>query len=190
MRYRIISVAVAVLFAVAASAQTTSNEVRIGWGDMFYESAVFHNTPSRNNYHHTGHFFAEYQRNLTKWLGVGFEADIEGVNWTNTKTKANDNFYNLCLFPTVRFTYFRKGIVTMYSGLGFGLNINGGSETDYLGRKTVCAPLINITAYAISLNWNNLFGTFEIGGLNAENGKNEVFMAGSRILSISFGYRF
>jgi len=165
-------------------------EVRVGWGDPMYESAVFYNSTQKNKYSYTGHFFAEYLHSISDWFGLGIQADVEGVYWNSAKSESRDNFHNISFFPTARFTYYRKGIVTMYSGIGLGLNINTGSETDYLGRRTVCSPLINITAYAISVNFTpNWFGTFEIGGLNALNGKQEFFMLGSRLLSISFGYR-
>ena len=178
------------LLPLWASAQTPSNEVRIGWGDPLFETAVYYNNSTKTGYHYSGHIFAEYQRSILSWLGVGFETDFESVSWTMVKEGDKGNYFNLSFFPTVRFTYFRKGMVTMYSGLGLGVNINGGTETDYRGRKTICAPLVDITAYAISLNRGNFFGTFEIGALNAVNGKNEIFMAGSRLLAISLGYRF
>ena len=180
------------LIPLCASAQTSFpvNEVRVGWGDPMFETAAFYNNSTKNDYRYSGHFFAEYQHNFLKWLGVGFETDFERVSWNVVKDGSRGNYYNLSFFPTVRFTYFRKGIVTMYSGLGVGLNFNGGTETDYLGRKTICAPLVDITAYAISLDFGNFCGTFEIGALNSVLGKNTIFMAGSRLLSLSIGYRF
>jgi len=179
----------AISVAVFAQSPHPTHEWRLGWGDPMFETAVFYDNNDAYSYGFTGHIFGEYQYNFNNWLGVGFECDFENVSWTKRdETKAN--FYNLGLMPTVRFTYFRKGIVTMYSGLGIGLNINGGSEQDYKGRYTVCAPLLNITAYAVSVNWlPNWFATFEFGGLNALNGKQEIFMVGSRLFSISIGYR-
>lgn len=186
-----------------ATAQTPATpsypkqEWRLGWGDMMYETGVYYNTPTDFKHSYSGHIFGEYQYNLNSWLGVGGEIDWEGVWWTHRDgsftaptAERKANYFNLSIMPTVRFTYYRKGIVTMYSGVGLGLNINGGTEIDYKGRQTVCAPVLNITAYGISLNWNpHWFGTFEIGGLNSLNGKQEIFMIGSRLFSISIGYR-
>lgn len=175
--------------AVGQEKGYNTHEWRLGWGDMMFEHAIYHNTPENYNYCHIGHFFGEYQCNLTNWFGLGFEGDWEKVLW-DTEGKTDCNFYNLSFLTTMRFTYYRKGIVTMYSGLGAGLTINGGSELDYKGRKTIVAPALNITAYGISFNFTpHWFGTFEIGGLNALNGKNEVLMAASRIFSLSIGYR-
>ena len=186
-----------VLFlAIVASLQTLHaqnatfprHEIRVGWGDMLYETAVYRNTPSRQNVKYAGHFFGEYQYNFNRWLGVGFEADFERVTW-DTQNSSGQNFHNITFMPTARFTYFRKGIVTMYGGLGLGLTINGGSETDFKGRTTACAPCIGLTAYGISVAWNKLFAAFELGGLNAFINHNEVYMAGSRLLSLSIGIR-
>jgi len=191
---RRISLFCSLLLALSAPAfgQDAANfpkhEIRVGWGDMMYETAVFRNSPSAYNYGYTGHIFGEYLYGFTSVFGLGFEADFENVRW-DTPQSDGHNFYNLTFMPTCRFTYYRKGIVTMYSGLGVGLTINGGSETDYKGRTTACAPALGITAYGISVNWNKLFGTFEVGGLNALVGKNEIYMAASRIFTISIGVR-
>lgn len=47
------------------------NEVRVGWGDMLYETAMYHTTWTTNNYRYTGHLFAEYQHWFKRWLSVG-----------------------------------------------------------------------------------------------------------------------
>lgn len=195
MKKILLSLALSII-SVVGLAQTghPTHEWRLGWGDPMFETAVFYDNAEQYGHAYTGHIFGEYQYNLKRWLGLGFECDFENVDWQTLNRQTNnvgkDNFYNIGLMPTVRFTYFRKGIVSMYSGVGVGLNINGGSEKDYLGRYTVCAPLLNLTAYAVSVNWlPNWFATFEIGGLFALNGKQEVFMLGSRLFSISIGYR-
>lgn len=193
MRKFTIFFCLAFLCVTAASAQEKTpefprHEIRLGWGDMLYETAVFRNTPSKFNYGYTGHIFGEYQYSFNHWFGLGFEADFENVRWDEKKS-SNHNFYNLTFMPTARFTYYRKGILTMYSGLGIGLTINGGTDIDYKGRSTACAPALNITAYGISVAWKQFFATFEIGGLNALVSKNEVYMAGSRLMAVSIGIR-
>jgi len=165
------------------------HEFRIGWGSMGFEKAAFHDSKTYGNYRYSGHIFAGYRYSFTNWLGAGMDVDFGNVSWVKNSDSSKHNFQNISIIPSARFTYYRKGIVTMYSGIGVGLNINTGTEIDYLGRKTVCAPVFNPVLYAISLNWKNWFGTFELGPLVSLNSKNEIFMAGSRGLSISIGYR-
>lgn len=179
------------------SVQFPRHEVRIGWGDMAFEHGAFYNTYSKSNYRYAGHFFGEYQYAVANWFGVGFEADYEQVTWDvnasqgqTLPTPEKDHFfYNLTLMPTLRFTYFRKGAVTMYSGLGFGLTVNGGSDLDYKGRKVTSSPALGITAYGISVGWGKVFIAAELGGLNAMVSKDEIYMAASRLLSLSIGLR-
>ena len=90
----------------------TRNELRIGWGDMLYETAMYHNSNSTNHYRYTGHVFAEYQYYLRAWLSVGVQADYEQVWWDvphsgiqPLPTPSQDHcFYNASLLPTLRFT--------------------------------------------------------------------------------------
>lgn len=161
--------------------------VRLGWGDPMFETAVWYKSGTKSDYRYSGHVFGEFQYPLTGWLGVGFEADFSKVSWDGGM-ESRDYFTNLCLIPTVRFTYYRKGRVTMYGGLGYGLNINSGTEKDYKGRTTACAPVLNLTAYGISVGFGHWFGAFELGGLNCLIGKQEIYMVGSRLLSLSIGY--
>ena len=161
------------------------HEVRIGWGDSMYESAVFYNSYSRSNYRYSGHLFGEYQYHFNHFLSAGLQLDWEKVSWND-----GEYFTNLSILPDVRFTYFHRPWVNMYSGLGIGLCVNSGTDVDYKGRTTACSPCVGLTAFGISVGRNGWFGSFEIGGLNALVGTNEIYMAGSRLLSISFGYRF
>ena len=44
------------------------NELRVGWGDMLYERAMYHNSNGTDHYRYTGHVFAEYQYYLRPWF--------------------------------------------------------------------------------------------------------------------------
>lgn len=170
-------------------AKILSPIVRVGWGDMMFETAAWHQSATDYNYNHIGHFFAEYQHPLLDWIGVGFKADWSMVSWENAQP-GNHNFHNISMMPEVRFTYFRRGRVEMYSGLGVGLNINTGTELDWKNRTTACAPAFDLTLYGVSVGCEHWFCSFEIGGLNSFNNfKNEVYMVGSRIFTVSIGYR-
>ncbi len=163
----------------------TRHEVRVGWGDMLYESAVFFNSSEKRDYRYTGHIFGEYQYRFNNWLSAGLQLDWEKVGWNR-----NEYFTNFCILPDIRFTYFRKNRFTIYSGLSLGLCVNGGTEVNYKGHRTECAPALGLTLVGGTFSLSNWFCALELGGLNALNGKNEVYLAASRIFSISIGYRF
>jgi len=141
-----------------------------------------------SNYRYIGHFFGEFQYPLLRWLGVGFKADWSKVSWDSSQQDRR-YFHNICMIPELRFTYYRSGRVEMYSGIGYGLNVNTGTETDWKGLTTACVPVLDLTAFGISVGVRNWFGSFDIGGLNSVVSKNEVYMLGSRLLSISIGYK-
>jgi len=170
--------------------------VRIGWGDMMFEAASWYTNSTNFNYRYIGHFFGEFQYPLLDWLSVGFMADWSSVNWDTRATwdgpviDRNRCFTNISLVPEIRFTYFRKGRVEMYSGLGYGLNVNTGTELDWMNRKTACATVLDLTLYGISVGCDRWFASFDLGGLNSVvHMKREVYMLGSRIFSFSIGYR-
>lgn len=186
------------LFLGASSAlhaqQSPKHEWRAGLGDMMYETAVFYNSAEKSNYHYNGHFFAEYQYSILPWLGAGMKVDFSNVNWDSRYDSDRHCYNNFCFIPEARFTYMRKGLFSMYSGIGAGLLINSGTETDYLNRKTVCAPVIDLTFVALSVQWGNSaashwFSSLELGSMVSLNNKLEVFMLGSKLVSISIGYR-
>jgi len=189
----------ALLIMLSASSALRAQEIskhewRAGWGDMMYEKAVYYNTAEKNNYNHIGHFFAEYQNTILPWLGAGMKVDFSTVNWDYLYDDDKHYYHNICLIPEARFTYKRSGLFNLYSGIGAGLLINSGSETDYLNRKTVCACVADLTFIALSVQWGNgaashWFTTVDIGALASFNNKREVFLLGSRLISISIGYR-
>ena len=112
-----------------AAAQNTSlkrHQVRIGWGDMLFETLAFHNSPSRldgtvktRDYRYTGHIFADYRYQLSKLIGLGVQTDFQGIFWKEG-TAPSDN-YDLSILPTIRFTYFRSEWVELYAGAAVGL---------------------------------------------------------------------
>ncbi len=166
------------------------HEVRLGWGDMLFETAVWHSTRHTDDYRYTGHLFAEYQYHPKSWLSVGMIADYEQVLWRQLDDNSQHTFYNIGLLPTVRFTYYFHEYVNLYSALFVGLNVNGGSDRDFRNRLVACAPAFGITALGVSVGKAHWFGAVEIGGLNALVSKDEIYMVGSRLFTASVGYRF
>ncbi len=181
--------AIPAVAVMRAEADSLHHEVRLGWGDMLFETAMWHSTQHTSDYRYTGHLFAEYQYRVKNWLSVGMLADYERVMW-RAEALSDQNFYNLSLLPTMRFTYFFSQYVNLYSAVMLGLNINGGTETDMYGRQTACAPAFGITALGMSVGNEHWFGAAEIGGLNALASKDLIYMLGSRLFTASIGYRF
>ncbi len=178
--------------------QTSRHEVRIGWGDMLYETWMWHDNYRTEHYRYTGHLFSEYQYYLKPWFSLGGQLDYEQVWWDQTMegNRVLENpiqdvtFYNITILPMMRFTYCRRNYFAMYSSLGLGMTINGGTETDMKGRHTACSPAWSVTLLGFKAGGNHLFGTVEVGFLNALAGRNYIYMVGSRLVSASVGYSF
>ena len=188
------------------------HEVRIGWGDQLFESALWHNPTNimtnmpttwektyHEDYRHHQHLWAEYQYRVTHWFSYGGMIDMSEVDWDDvTRNGAglevsrskNHYFYNVVLMPTVRFTYFFHENVNLYSGLGIGLDINGGTEKNAFGKKTEVGAAVNITLIGISANYDRWFWTVDFGGMYALQNTNKIYMASSRIINVGFGARF
>lgn len=194
------------------------HEVRLGWGDQLFETLMWHAPKAltiipdnpyvnpldfretrKENYRYTQHLFVEYQYRINKWLGVGGLFDGSGVVWDNVSRNGrgevvgkdkNQHFYNLVIMPTVRFSYLWHPNVSLYSGLGVGLDINGGTEVDVMGRHTVVGAAVNITALGLSANYDRYFASVEWGGMYALRNPQTMFMMSSRIITASVGVHF
>lgn len=191
---------------------TQRNELRIGWGDQLFESLIWHNPTSiittmpdsyqqvyKENYSYNQHVWMEYQWRFTHWFSLGAMVDFSHVGWDEVTrngkgAELNRNeeqfFYNAVIMPTIRFTYFHHENVNFYSGLGVGLDINGGTETNALGNHTDVGAAINLTVFGISANYQRWFWTVDCGGLYALKNMNTIFLMSSRIVNVGMGVRF
>lgn len=218
MKLKITIIFILSLFTAATMAEsraardTLKHEVRVGWGDQLFETLVWRNQNPpgtllpdgsafvRNeNYRYSQHIFAEYQYRFNKWFSLGGMFDGSGVTWRSNlydksgkfiRTDGNHNFYNLVIMPTVQFTYLYHEYVSLHSGIGVGLNINGGSEQDIYGNYTVCALAVDITYFGVTVGHGHWYGSFDLGGLYSMKGQNVVFMASSKIFRAAIGARF
>ena len=191
---------------------TQRNELRIGWGDQLFESLIWHNSTSiittmpdsyqqvyKENYSYNQHVWMEYQWRFTHWFSLGAMVDFSHVGWDEVtrngkgaelNRKEEQFFYNAVIMPTIRFTYFHHENVNFYSGLGIGLDINGGTETNALGNHTDVGAAINLTVFGISANYQRWFWTVDCGGLYALKNMNTIFLMSSRIVNVGMGVRF
>ena len=113
------------------------HEVRIGYGDPMYETMRWKSESNklgvpmnaRQNYRYTGHIYGEYMYRINSWLGVGGQVDFGATMFDYNSYHLDDKgnqylasseyryFYDVCVMPSVRFTYFHREWVNLYSGV-------------------------------------------------------------------------
>lgn len=203
-----------VLFSsLKAQGKVYANEAIFGVGDPLMECVFYRASPhldytlysknvtylEKQDYHHVPHFYIEYYRNLLPWLAVGAQIDVGSFYWKNVYYRGGSNTpvetvrqnnYNISILPSVRFAYMRKEHVRLYSAVRPGLTINTGSELDYKGRNTAAGFGIDLTWIGVSYMSGPWFGSFELGLMAALGDVNSIYMFGSKLMSLSFGYRF
>lgn len=189
------------------------HEVRLLIGDMQWETLIWHNDAhgvytgagdptttfyEKTKYAWSPHLGLEYQYRINYWLGVGLQADFQTTTWhlmgyNNMDKLVSDErqyFYNLCFLPTVRFTYFHHPYVNLYSSIGAGLVINGGSEKDLHGNNTAYGGALDIAVLGLRAGKDNWYGSIELGGLSALKNKQTFYMLCSRIFTVGVSYTF
>ncbi len=201
----------AVVPVCAAQPPSGKYMVRLGWGDMLFETLAFHSTYagtygtpealpanfSRHetfDYGYTGHIFAEYLYRFSSKVSVGIQADVEGIFW---KEGDFDRYHQLkgsaqpvrnwdvAVIPTIRFTYLDREWVRLYSGLGTGILL----AFDNLGDSRL-APALNLNWIGMEVGKGHWGGTFELGMLNALSSPYHIIQAGSRLFSASVYYKW
>ncbi|MGM9736616.1 MAG: hypothetical protein ACI3ZL_09425 [Candidatus Cryptobacteroides sp.] len=214
----IMSALLPLVFCIDASAETPQvradrrHEIRIGWGDQMFEHLVWQNPQYvignmpesfskqyKEHYRYSQHWFAEYQWRVNSWFGLGAMVDASGCVWDDVTRNGlgeeisrtdNCSFWNLTMMPVLRFTWLGREYVSMYSALGAGLGINGGTETDEYGKNTLCGLAFDLTLVGITADFGRWFAFAELGGLYSLKDKATIFLFNSRIVSVGAGFRF
>ncbi len=189
------------------------HQVSIGIGDPLTETVFYRATPHKDytdlrqeakyleqqNYHYLPHIFADYYYSFKDWLHVGCQVDFGCFYWNNVYYKGGSNQSvssekqincNICVLPEVRFDWFRRTHFRLFSTVRLGIDINTGSEKDYLGRNTAVGIAIDPTFIGCSYGWEHWFAAFELGSLSALCGTAQIFMVQSKTFALSGGYRF
>lgn len=152
-----------------------------------------------------GHFFLEYQYQLTPLISVGMEVDYMSMvlrtQWYNgyndpLKEHPYEHLHHFTLMPTVRFTYYCQRVLSLYSALGVGYAFYSDSPKSWSFQTDRQRPhnhgmALNVTALGISLGGKHWFfevelGSFQSWAFNAAN--NGLY--GSRLVSVAAGCRF
>ena len=203
---------IAIMAETRQSQVLQPHEIRVGWGDQLFESLIWHNPTSivktmpasyqqvyHEDYRHDQHVWIEYQYRFEHWFGLGGMVDWSDVRWDDVTRDGTGKeiarepghwFYNIVIMPTIRFTYFHHPNVNLYSGLGIGIGINGGTEENNWGKKTDVGAAFNVTVFGISANYQRWFWTIDFGGLYSLKNANTIFLASSRIINVGIGVRF
>ena len=179
-------IAVLLLVSTVCGAQDLQSRhlVRLGYGDALFEKLVFYPSAGTSNYAYTGHLFADYQYSFTRVVSVGAQLDFQGIFWT-TEEKTRSRNYDLCLIPTLRFTWLHTSWVRLYSGLGGGVLM----AFDNAGN-TEFAPVFDLKPVGIQLGKTHWCGSLDLGFMAAMKSVNRIYMAGSRLVSVSVNYRW
>lgn len=188
------------------------HELRLGWGDQHFEHLVWHASPQPvntlsstytavydENFRYTQHWFVEYQYRQNAWFSFGGLFDGSGVVWDKVTRNglgdelsrdSNHSLYNIIIMPTVYFTYLHHKHVSLHSGLGVGMDINGGTETDFKGRKTVAAPALNLNLFGVSAGFGRWFAAVDLGAMISLTDGQHIYQFGGRLISASIGATF
>lgn len=209
---------IACISAVAGDAGKRGNvafprqEVRLSVGDMCFESVIWHNQihadyshcadgsvhTEKNHYGYTPHIGVDYAFNVRSWLGVGVVADFQMTFWhnelydnSNSLTgMSRENFFNLCIMPQLRFNYFRREHVGIYSAIAAGIDINGGTEVDIAGNRTAVGAALDLRFVGIQAGGGHWWGFAELGGLFGIKNTNAIYMMNSAIVKAGISYKF
>lgn len=188
------------------------HKIRVGIGDMFFETVQWHNQAHRDysaitdeisksedvNFSYTPHISAEYSYRILKWLDLGLICDTQFTSWDrtwyNNKNAVTgvekENFFNLSFLLDVRFNYLRLEHFGMYSSLAPGLCINGGSETDCFGKHTAAGAAIDLRLVGFTAGSGPYWGFAEFGLMAALKNPDAIFLFGSQLIKIGFTYKF
>lgn len=178
--------------------------------DAIWESVIYHDKvmidytfgnpnftyTDKNNYRHSPHFTLEYAYRLKPWFEVGVQTNFQLTTWDLIETTGNrvestrNCFYNLSFIPEARFVYLHKKWVEMHSGLGFGMDINGGSEVFPHKGHSVNTWALDLNYVGVAVGQGHWYGTFDLGGTFAMLGTSSIFMLSSRIFRLGVTYRF
>lgn len=120
-------------------------------------------------------FSFNYHYRLTKWFWVGAM-----VNYAYYKDHTDYQFHTdvvytqrrmncLTLMPELRFSYFNRPHVTLYSAIAAGTTLFLGKELymgkfwDFRWEKSKVTPSFQLTAFGVRAGGEHLFGSFELG---------------------------
>lgn len=143
----------------------------------------------------SGHLFLGYRYDVNSWFSAGAEVDWFYL-WSNSVHrngygeivgKYDSHLHQLTIMPSIRFTYFRRPLVELYSGLGLGYTMYEGSYGVQHGFT------FSPTLLGVNVGNEHWFAELELGGMATVTTSwfgNPGILFSSRLLSVAVGYRF
>lgn len=150
----------------------------------------------KNNYWHSPHVALEYAYRMNNWFELAMQTDFQLTTWDVNEYRGGNAsshrncFYNLSFIPEARFVYLRRKYVEMHSGLGIGMNINGGSEVFPGEGHSVNTLAYDINYVGVKAGAGHWYGTFDLGGTFAFFDTSTFFMVSARIFRLGVCYKF
>lgn len=177
------------------AAQNVKHEFRLGFGDNFidmYRTAKQNKLYDVCNNFITPNIFFDYMHDFNHWFSLGVQ--INTIWWGGDKSElalgsvtSSYLYGNTSVMPVCRFTYFRTGKdnISLYSSLyaGYCAGLEKERGTYYYSHGFAAG----LTALGVSFGGEHCFATAELGALFSYGGNLQL---GSRILSITVGYRY
>jgi hypothetical protein len=143
----------------------------------------------------SGHLFLGYRYDVNSWFSAGAEVDWFYL-WSNSVHRNgygeivgtyDYHLHQLTIMPSIRFTYFRRPLVELYSGLGLGYTMYEGSYGVQHGFT------FSPTLFGVNVGNEHWFAEMELGGMATVTTSwfgNPGVLFSSRLLSVAVGYRF
>lgn len=109
-----------------------------------------------------------YTREIKRWLAMSINASYSGIS-QNERSIENDHIVNtyrkhrFAVFPSVRFTYFNRPMIRLYSEAGFGFGLKRekwASSPKYYTNETHMSG--QLTFFGVSVG-KKLFASWEVG---------------------------
>ena len=205
------------LSSLSASAQDglsqlSGHEAGIAVGDMFFETVIWHNQVHKDysalpdgvtgledtGFIYTPHISAEYAYTPLPWLSVGLVCDFQNTSWIRSFYDNKDrvvksqkeNFHNLCILPKLRFNFLNWQHVGLYASFAAGIDINGGSQENDFGKRTMAGAAVDLRFLGIRAGSGHYWGFADFGGMVALKSPNAIFLFGSQLARAGFTYKF
>jgi len=126
--------------------------------------------PFKTNYY--GLYDIHYYRQITHWCQVGIKVTMEGSRTTNytdtlrTSISSIDRNIFFTVMPSVRFTYFNRPWVRLYSGVDLGVGYFFSHKQDYAKEENEdkgnnFIPAFNVTAFGVNVG-KRFYGLCEL----------------------------
>lgn len=155
------------------------HDFRIGIGYMapggFYRPMV----ALGDSYGSTAPIYIFYGYRIVGGLKVAMTLGYNQTSHTNTNTNYDVHNHNFRIAPAIQYEWFNRGLVTMYSDIGFNWIIPSGHVDSYDNYHPMGYITPNITPFGMTIGGKNWFGHIELFSLGARG----LFNAG-------VGYRF